>query len=131
MRTRYTGPWAVYFLVDARDGTPFYVGCSYAPESRLKAHARDWLSCAKQRCDQIRDAGGSVDLQIMGWFTDKREAQDEEARLIRETESVVNLTRHRKGCQCHWHAGIDPEKPYGPLSHLPSGKEVTNQPVGN
>ncbi|MEU0950472.1 hypothetical protein ABZ379_48815 [Streptomyces canus] len=70
-------PAAVYRLW-AEDGTLLYIGSSYAPEERAKAHSRaSWGHLVVRRADE--------------WHPTRRDAYEAEARAIEAEEPTHNL----------------------------------------
>lgn len=89
---RLVGPWAVYGLVDPRDGLVFYIGCTVDPINRLSGHFTDPSSAAYFRMRELR--GYKPKIRIYGWYEDKEAALDREADL---TLNIPNLVNRRLG----------------------------------
>lgn len=82
--------WAVYGLIDPRDGHVFYIGMSTHPDRRIPEHGNDRASSAWERCQDIKSAGLSVGACLFGEFEDKQEAKIVEGRLILSIPGAVN-----------------------------------------
>jgi hypothetical protein len=90
--------WSVYVLIDPRDGTVFYVGCSKRPKIRRGNHKGDPGSAAWPRVSDIRAAGLECIMGIVAQFEAKAAAVQYEYDLIAELPRLVNRTRSARPC---------------------------------
>jgi len=88
-------PYVVYFLVDPRDGSVFYVGCTSQWGKRQKGHYGEFLrgkgnARKRERMQQIYDAGLKVLMWKMRSFRTEAEALATEAQFISQIRGLTN-----------------------------------------
>lgn len=80
----------VYFLLDPRDGTVFYVGVSSNPARRLDQHMAPSGSASFRRCDEILDAGLWPTFVLVAECADRIDALWIEREMIYAYPGLVN-----------------------------------------
>jgi hypothetical protein len=74
--------YSVYYLVDPRDGEPFYVGMSGLPRQRAGQHRTDPASAGYHRVREIHASGMKCLLRVVARFPTRLEARRHEDELI-------------------------------------------------
>lgn len=83
------GPWAVYVLVDPRDGRTFYAGCTTNPKNRAAGHRSDPHSAARAKVLEIHASGNKCIMRVLSWYDDKAEA------LVHEDSIIASFWNHK------------------------------------
>src|SRR5713101_2100460 len=82
--------WTVYGLIDPRDNSVFYIGCSENVHRRVREHCCDSASSAWPRCRDIESSGLTIEFCILGVFDIKLKARLLEGRLILTLPAILN-----------------------------------------
>lgn len=85
--------WSVYGLVDPREGLIYYVGCSYKPFHRVRAHATTADTKAHIRTRELERCGTPCEVIILSVHDTRREAFRAEGIQIMCRRGLVNGPR--------------------------------------